>query len=113
MFRNEISMTSLIVAVSRLLKLIIGLAFIFAAVGPASAQEFFKGKTVVVLVGTAAGGEFDTYSRMLARHIGKHLSGNPNVVVQNMPGAGQLIAANHLYNRASRDGLTIAIFPAR
>jgi len=64
----------------------------------------------VVLVGTAAGGGFDTYSRMMARHIGKHLPGNPSIVVQNMPGAGQLIAANHLYNRASRDGSTIGHF---
>ena len=64
----------------------------------------------MVLVGTAAGGRFDTYSRMMARHIGKHLPGNPSIVVQNMPGAGQLIAANHLYNRASRDGSTIGHF---
>jgi len=47
---------------------------------------------------------------MMARHIGKHLPGNPSIVVQNMPGAGQLIAANHLYNRASRDGSTIGHF---
>src|SRR5574341_1704834 len=90
--------------------ILVGLAFILAAVFPASAQEFFKGKTVVVLVGTAAGGGFDTYSRMMARHIGNYLPGNPGVVVQNMPGAGQLIAANHLYNRSSRDGLTIGHF---
>jgi tripartite-type tricarboxylate transporter receptor subunit TctC len=89
---------------------VIGLALVLTAVSPAAAQEFFKGKTVVVLVGTAAGGGFDTYSRMMARHIGKYLPGNPNVVVQNMPGAGQLIAANHLYNRSAPDGLTIGHF---
>ena len=83
--------------------------FLIAAV-PAAAQEFFKGKTVVVLVGTAAGGGFDTYSRTMARHLGKHLPGNPSIIVQNMPGAGQLIAANHLYNRSAPDGLTIGHF---
>jgi tripartite-type tricarboxylate transporter receptor subunit TctC len=91
-------------------KVIFGAALLLIAVVPAAAQEFFKGKTVVVLVGTAAGGGFDTYSRMMARHLGKHLPGNPTIVVQNMPGAGQLIAANHLYNRASRDGLTVGHF---
>jgi tripartite-type tricarboxylate transporter receptor subunit TctC len=96
--------------VSHRSNVLVGLAFILASVFPASAQEFFKGRTVVVLVGTAAGGGFDTYSRMMARHIGKYLPGNPSVVVQNMPGAGQLIAANHLYNRSSRDGLTIGHF---
>jgi tripartite-type tricarboxylate transporter receptor subunit TctC len=85
-------------------------ALLLVAAVPAPAQEFFKDKTVVVIVGTAAGGGFDTYSRMMARHLGKHLPGNPSIVVQNMPGAGQLIAANHLYNRASRDGLTIGHF---
>jgi tripartite-type tricarboxylate transporter receptor subunit TctC len=98
------------VVVWRSAKLIIGSALFLIAVVPAMAQEFFKGKTIVVIVGTAAGGGFDTYSRMMARHLGKHLAGNPTIVVQNMPGAGQLIAANHLYNRASPDGLTIGHF---
>ena len=97
-------------AVWRCVKVILSAALLLMAVAPAAAQEFFRGKTVVVLVGTAAGRGFDTYSRMMARHIGKHLPGNPSIVVQNMPGAGQLIAANHLYNRASRDGLTIGHF---
>jgi tripartite-type tricarboxylate transporter receptor subunit TctC len=91
-------------------KIIVAAALLLIAAVPAAAQEFFKGKTVVVLVGTAAGGGFDTYSRMMARHLGKHLPGNPSIVVQNMPGAGQLIAANHLYNRSAPDGLTIGHF---
>ena len=91
-------------------KIIVASAFLLSAAVNAAAQEFFKGKTVVVLVGTAAGGGFDTYSRMMARHLGKHLPGNPSIVVQNMPGAGQLIAANHLYNRSEPDGLTIGHF---
>ena len=89
--------------------IVLSILLLIAAV-PAAAQEFFNGKTVVVLVGTAAGGGFDTYSRMMARHLGKHIPGNPSIIVQNMPGAGQLIAANHLYNRSAPDGLTIGHF---
>jgi tripartite-type tricarboxylate transporter receptor subunit TctC len=91
-------------------KIIIASLLLLIAALPVAAQEFFSGKTVVVLVGTAAGGGFDTYSRMMARHLGKHLPGNPTIVVQNMPGAGQLIAANHLFNRSAPDGLTIGHF---
>jgi tripartite-type tricarboxylate transporter receptor subunit TctC len=83
--------------------IVLSILLLIAAV-PAAAQEFFNRKTVVVLVGTAAGGGFDTYSRMMARHLGKHIPGNPSIIVQNMPGAGQLIAANHLYNRSAPDG---------
>jgi len=106
-FFKEVAMS---VAVSRLFKFVIGLGLTLIAAVPASAQEFYKGKTIVLIVGTAAGGGFDTYSRMLARHFGKYLPGNPNIVVQNMPGAGQLIAANHLYNRSQPDGLTVGHF---
>lgn len=73
----------------------------------ASGEEFFKGKTIRLIVASSPGGGFDTYSRTIARHIGKHIPGNPAVVVQNMPGAGHLIAANYLYNKAKPDGLTI------
>jgi tripartite-type tricarboxylate transporter receptor subunit TctC len=72
--------------------------------------EFYRGKTVTLIVGYSAGGGYDTYARVLARHIGKHIPGNPAVVVQNMPGAGSLRAANYLYNVASKDGLTIGMF---
>jgi len=75
-----------------------------------SNHEFYKGKTLRIIVGSAAGGGFDTYSRVIARHIGKHLPGHPTIVVQNMPGAGQLIAANHLYRVAKPDGLTMGNF---
>jgi tripartite-type tricarboxylate transporter receptor subunit TctC len=77
---------------------------------PAYAQEFYNGKTLQLIVGTAPGGGFDTYTRTMARHIGKHIPGNPTTVVQNMPGAGNLIAANYIYNRAAPDGLTIGHF---
>ena len=78
---------------------------------PARAQEpFYKGKTVRIIVGASAGGGYDTYSRTIARHIGKHVPGNPTFVVDNMPGAGFLIAANHIYKVAKPDGLTIGHF---
>jgi tripartite-type tricarboxylate transporter receptor subunit TctC len=77
----------------------------------AQAQDsFYKGKTVRIIVGASAGGGYDTYSRTIARHIGKHVPGNPTFVVDNMPGAGFLIAANHVYKVAKPDGLTIGHF---
>ena len=74
------------------------------------AQEFYKGKTVRVIVGGSAGGGFDTYTRIMARHMGKHIPGNPAVVVENMTGAGTLIAAKYLHSNAKPDGLTFGIF---
>lgn len=78
---------------------------------PAYAQEagasFYRGKQVSIIVGSAPGGGYDLYARHVARHFSKHIPGNPDMVVQNMPGAGGLIAANHLYTRAPRDGSTI------
>lgn len=78
-----------------------------AGLTPAAEEEFFKGKTIRLIVASSPGGGFDTYSRTIARHMGKHIPGNPHVVVQNMPGAGHLIATNYLYNKAKPDGLTI------
>lgn len=71
---------------------------------------FFPGKTVRIVVGTSPGGGFDVYSRTLARHLGKYVPGNPNFIVENMPGAGHRIAANHVYKVARPDGLTIGNF---
>jgi tripartite-type tricarboxylate transporter receptor subunit TctC len=78
---------------------------------PAFAQEdFYKGKTIRLIVGLAPGGGFDTYSRVIARHIGKHIPGNPTTIVENMPGAASLLAANYVYKAARPDGLTIGNF---
>lgn len=78
---------------------------------PAPAQDsFYKGKTVRIIVGASAGGGYDTYSRTLSRHMGKHIPGNPTLAVENMPGAGFLISANHMYKIAKPDGLTIGHF---
>ncbi|MBI2348793.1 MAG: hypothetical protein HYV05_09095 [Deltaproteobacteria bacterium] len=77
----------------------------------ASAQEpFYKGKTVRIVVGFAPGGGFDTYSRVLARHMGRHIPGGPTIIVDNMPGAASLVSANHVYKVAKPDGLTIGHF---
>ena len=88
------------------------LAFL-ALVGGAQAQtpDAFYAKTpVTVMVGTSAGGAYDAYGRLVGRHLGKHLPGAPTVTVQNMPGAGGLTAANHLYNTAPKDGSYIGLF---
>src|SRR5215813_2401799 len=75
------------------------------------AQEpFCKGKTIRIIVGFSAGGGFDTYARALSRHLSRHIAGNPVMVVENMAGAGSLIAANHIYNVATPDGLTMGHF---
>jgi len=84
---------------------------LFLIAAPASAQDgFYRGKTVRIIVGASAGGGYDTYSRTIARHIGKHIPGNPTFVVENMPGAGFLISANYMYKVAKPDGLTIGHF---
>ena len=77
----------------------------------ASAQTgpSLAGRTVQVIVGFGPGGGFDLWGRLVARHIGRHLPGNPTVVVQNMPGAGGFIAANNIYNVAPKDGTAMAL----
>jgi tripartite-type tricarboxylate transporter receptor subunit TctC len=78
------------------------------AAAPAGADDFYKGRTINIIVGFGPGGGYDIYARMLARHLGKHIPGNPSVVVQNMEGAGGVRAANHVYNVAPKDGTVIA-----
>ena len=80
---------------------------------PAHADEvadFYRGKTFTMVVGYSAGGGYDLYARAISRHIGKHIPGNPTVIVNNMPGAGSVASANYLYNVAPKDGLVIATF---
>ena len=88
---------------------------IIALAAPAGAQaqsvaDFYKGKTVNVIVGYTAGGGYDLYARALTRHMGKHLPGNPNFIVQNITGAGSLNAANNIYNVAPKDGTSFGTF---
>ena len=95
-------------------KVVIGLFFsiMWSAIGRGE-SAFYEGKTITLIAGTSAGSQYDAHARLIAQHWGKHIPGNPDIVVQNMPGAGSLIAANHLYNVAKPDGLTItSIIPA-
>lgn len=81
------------------------------AIDPLFAQEsFYKDKTIRIIVGFSAGGGFDVNARAIARHIGKHIPGNPTIIVENMTGAGSLIAANYVYKAAKPDGLTVGNF---
>jgi len=90
------------------MKFILANILIAVASGSVSAAadtaEFYKGKSLTILASSSAGGGYDTYSRLLGRHIGRHVPGTPGVVVQNMPGGGGLVAANYVYNVAPKDG---------
>src|SRR5262245_10122394 len=83
-------------------------------ISQAAAQEsvanFYRGKTISISVGFTPGGGYDLHARILARHLGKHLPGNPNIVVKNVPGAGGLLLANSLANTLSKDGTELATF---
>src|SRR5262245_60579040 len=86
---------------------------VLALVGPASAQTrglFDRRGELRLVIGVGPGGEYDLAARLVARHIGRHLPGNPSIVVENMPGAMSLNAANYLYNIAPRDGSVFGTF---
>jgi len=87
-------------------RLALVIIFVVGSQWPVAAQEY-KDKTLTIVVGYSPGGSFDLYARVIARHIGRYLPGNPTRIVENMTGAGGIIAANHLYNRVKPDGLTI------
>jgi tripartite-type tricarboxylate transporter receptor subunit TctC len=94
-------------------KALILVAFMLLTVSPVNAQTpYHQGKTVTIVVGTLAGDLYDLYARAIALFMGRHIPGNPNVIVQNMPGAGHMIAANYIYNVAKPDGLTMAAINA-
>ena len=75
-----------------------------------SVEDFYRGKTVNIIVGYAPGGGYDLYARILSRYIGNHIPGNPTITVQNMPGAASLRAANHIYAAANKDGTVFGTF---
>ncbi len=77
----------------------------------ASQTQSLAGKTFTIIIGSGVGGGFDVWARVIARHMSRHLPGEPNVVVQNMPGAGGFVAANNIYNLAPKDGSTVAVLP--
>jgi tripartite-type tricarboxylate transporter receptor subunit TctC len=89
---------------------LVGIALLAFAIRTAGADEFYKGKTIRFVVGLAPGGGYDLAARTIGRHIGKHIPGNPTIVVENMTGAGSLIAANYTYNSGRPDGLFVGIW---
>src|ERR671914_876587 len=92
------------------------MGFLFLLFGVANLQAqapFYEGKTIRIVVGLPAGDVYDLYARMLAEHMGKHIPGNPNLIVQNMAGASSMITANYVYNVAKPDGLSFgSILPS-
>ncbi len=93
--------------IGRLFIFLVALCLATAASARAQGENFYKGKTMKVIVGTTAGSLYDLWGRTVAAHITRHIPGNPESIVQNMPGASHKIAANYLYNVAKPDGLTI------
>ena len=76
----------------------------------AGVEDFYKGRNVTIIIGYSVGGGYDTYGRLLSRYLGDHIPGRPNIVPQNMPGAGSIKAANYIYGVAPKDGTAIATF---
>lgn len=79
---------------------------------PAAAQtpaQFYKGRTISILMGTGPGGSYDLYGRTIAEHLGRHIPGRPNIVVEHMPGAGGIVAGNHIYGPGPQDGSKILL----
>ena len=94
-------------------KTALALLLLFWSSGLEAQTPFYQGKTITIVVGTKAGDVYDLYPRLLSDYLTKNIPGNPNIIVQNMPGAASLIAANYVYNVSKPDGLTVgAIYPA-
>ena len=91
------------------LLVLLGAVVLFGQREISAEEKFYRDRTIKIVVGFTSGGFYDRWSRLLARHVPKYLPGNPEMVVQNMPGAGGLIAANYMYNVAKPDGLTVGM----
>jgi tripartite-type tricarboxylate transporter receptor subunit TctC len=102
-------LSAMAVGSSRAIAAVAVLLAAIVAVPPAVAEDFYKGKSITILVANAAGGGYDLYARLLARHMGRHIAGEPGFIVKNQPGAGGMVMANALYSTAARDGLTIGM----
>jgi tripartite-type tricarboxylate transporter receptor subunit TctC len=87
----------------------VGCAYGITAAQAQSPEEFYRGKQITYIVSSAAGGDYDLWSRTIARHLGDHIPGKPTFIVQNMPGGGQITATNHLFNVAAKDGSVIGM----
>src|SRR5262249_20505884 len=101
-------------AAARSLTSLLGLVLVALLALPApvpaqTVEQFYRGRTVAIVVGFATGGAYDPYARLVARHLPKYLPGSPNIVVRNMQGAGSVIAANHVYNVSPKDGSELGV----
>ena len=89
---------------------VVFLVTLFIYVPQVAAAPYYQGKVITIIVGFSPGGGYDRLSRILAKHLPRHIPGNPTVIVQNMPGASSILAANYLYKVVKPDGLTIGAF---
>jgi tripartite-type tricarboxylate transporter receptor subunit TctC len=92
-----------------LMRCVLAAASLVLVLPPARADDFYKGKSINFIIATATGGGYDTYARLIARHLGRHIPGQPTIVPQNMPGAAGIRAANYLYAAAPKDGTAIGM----
>jgi tripartite-type tricarboxylate transporter receptor subunit TctC len=96
-----------------LVRFILLIAVLYESNDLQAQTSFYQGKTIRLVAGTPAGSVYDLYARLVAQFIPKHIAGNPNIIVQNMPGVASMVAANYIYSVAKPDGLTIgSIQPA-
>ena len=96
--------------IARLMIAFVAAATLNDSVHAQTVADFYRGKSITMLIGYTSGGGYDIYARVLSKHMGRHIPGNPSIVPQNMPGAGSLRVANFLYNAAPKDGTTIGMF---
>ena len=89
---------------------VFSIVLMMAVYGETLAGDFYEGKTIKIVVGNPVGGGFDVHARLVARYLGGHISGNPNVIITNMPGGGGIAAANYMFQAAKADGLTIGVW---
>jgi len=92
-----------------IVRLVCAVALAAVSSHPAAAEDFYAGKQITLIVGAGVGGGYDHQARLVARHLGRHIPGNPAIIVQNMPAAGSLAATNYMYSTAPKDGTTIAL----
>src|SRR5678815_3456200 len=96
--------------IQKLLSTVVVIASLCAATQAQGQSDFFQGKTIRIIVGYSPGGGYDALARMLSRHMPKYIPGQPTILVENMAGAGSLLAANHVFKVAKPDGLTMGHF---
>ena len=87
----------------------LGLAFARAPASAQTVEEFYKGRSIDLVIGLSVGGGYDVYARLVARHIGQHIPGKPAIVAKNMTGGGSRVAANYGYNVAAKDGTVLVV----